>query len=82
MVRRSDDQVTPVTSEPFGPVRKRTISPVAGSPTSIWLLPMPAKSPSLLSSPSVWIQSRPALSKAMPSGELKRLPSLMLSDPA
>ena len=35
----------PVISHSFGPTRKRLISPVAGSPISIWLLPMPAKSP-------------------------------------
>ena len=38
-VRLSPDQVWPVTSEPFGAVRKRSIRPVAGSPASIWLLP-------------------------------------------
>ena len=32
--------VMPVISQPRGPVMKRRISPVSGSPTSIWLLPI------------------------------------------
>ena len=34
-VRLSADQVWPVTSAPFGAVRKRSMRPVAGSPASI-----------------------------------------------
>ncbi|MNE92455.1 hypothetical protein D3C80_1901820 [compost metagenome] len=61
---------------------KRRISPLLGSAQSIWLLPMPAKSPALLESPSVWIHSRPPLSKPRPSGLLNIFCGLMLDDPA
>jgi hypothetical protein len=37
--RRSGVVMTPVTSQPGGPTRKRRISLVVGSATSIWLLP-------------------------------------------
>ena len=45
-VVRSALHANPVTSHCLGPTIKRRISPVSGSPTSIWLLPCPAKSPS------------------------------------
>ena len=46
------------------------------------LLPWPAKSPSLEYLPSVWIQRRPWLSKARPSGELNMLSAFTLAEPA
>jgi 5-methyltetrahydrofolate--homocysteine methyltransferase len=42
IVRRSSVTHTPVTSQMFGPVRKRRVSRVTGSAASIWLLPKPA----------------------------------------
>jgi hypothetical protein len=50
-----------VTSQTFGPTKKRRVSPVTGSAHSIWLLPKPAYAPVLTVLPetSVWIQSRP-----------------------
>ena len=41
-------QAIPVTSHSLGPTKKRLISPVLGSAISIWLFPIPVKSPSLL----------------------------------
>ena len=42
---------------------------------------MPANSPSLLSSPSVWIQTIPVVSNCIPSGELNRFPRVDVRRP-
>jgi hypothetical protein len=61
IVRPSGVKVAPVISQPTGPVRKRRISPVAGSQASIWLLPKRASSPWPMADDdmSVWIHSTP-----------------------
>jgi hypothetical protein len=60
---------TPVISQLVGPVRKRRVSPVAGSQASIWLLPMPELAlVHHAACASVWIHNRPRWSKAMAVG--------------
>ena len=39
IVRKSGVAITPVISQPFGPTRKRRVSPVVTSAASIMLLP-------------------------------------------
>jgi hypothetical protein len=71
IVRPSGVQVTPVTSQLTGPVRKRRVCPVRGSHASIWLLPMFWSSPLYIcvAWASVWIHSTPRASNARPSGQ-------------
>src|SRR5262245_25519484 len=53
--------VSPVISQPMGPVKNRRMSPVVGSAASIWLLPMFFQSgwAIFLADESVWIQRTP-----------------------
>ena len=64
-------KVAPVSSQFGGPVRKRRVSPLAGSQASIWLLPMFLISPLYIAAAatSVDIHNTPRASNRMPSGQ-------------